>query len=183
LTSNRRDGVVADLLSRRVRLGDPPLWSLDPVDTFIFCCVHFAKEAVYHAEVVRLKDLVLYKLVDLVALLDATDHPIDPPALVSRSTELGLGDQVYHALFHAAQLFRDRVPAALLAALRPADDAYVHEVSDDTGQVYRWTTTVVERFFDIQRLARLAADRVGAPQWGRASTGSGSVAADRSVGS
>jgi len=183
LTSDRRDGVVADLLSRRIRLGDPPLWSLDPTDMFVFCCAHFAKEAMYHGEVVRLKDLVLYKLVDLVALLSAADYPVDTTALASRSIELGLEDQVYYSLFHTAQLFPDRVPAGLLDTLRPADDRYLHEVSDDTGKVYRWTTPVMERFFDIQRLACLTADRVDAPRWGgRRPAGSASSATSRSAG-
>jgi hypothetical protein len=155
LTPNRTDAAVADLLDRRVRLPDPPLWTLEPVDAAVFVAVHFAKEAGYYGEVVRIKDLVLYKLVDLLALLSGTAYPVDPDALARRATELGVPEHVYHALHHADALFPGRVPAGLLAALRPSGLDYLDEVVDDAGTVYRWSVPIVDRFFDTRRLAGL----------------------------
>jgi Uncharacterised nucleotidyltransferase len=156
LTPNRTDAAVADLLDHRVLLPDPPLWTLDPVDATVFVAVHFAKEAGYYGEVVRVKDLVLYKLVDLLALLSGSAHPVDPAALAARAVGLGLAEPVYHALHHADVLFPDRVPAGLLAALRPASLDYLDEVVDDAGTVHRWSVPIADRFFDARRLAKLA---------------------------
>lgn len=155
LTANRTDDVVRELLSRRVTVGEAGMWALDPVDMVVFGCVHFFKEAVYFNEVARLKDLVLYKLVDLVALLDAPDYPVVPDDVVARALAMGVGEQVYHALRHASVLFPGRVPDQLLGALRPASEDYLDEVTDDDGRVYRWTAPIEERFFDGLRFADL----------------------------
>jgi hypothetical protein len=157
LTSNRTDDIVDDLLARRVQVGDPPLWTLDPVDMTVFGCIHLYKEATYLNEAARNKDLVLYKVVDLLALLGNAEHPVDPGLLVSRSREIGVGDQVYYALYHLDQLFPGVVPADVLEALRPDDEAYLHEVLDDDGVRYRWTAPVLERFFDSRRYGSLLA--------------------------
>jgi Uncharacterised nucleotidyltransferase len=155
LTPNRTDAAVGDLLDRRIRLPEPALWTLDPVDATVFVALHFAKEARYYGEVVRVKDLVLYKLVDLLALLSGTAYPVEPVALAARATELGVAEHVYHALYHTDALFPDRVPAGLLAALRPADVDYLDEVVDDDGTVYCWPVPIADRFFDARRLAGL----------------------------
>jgi hypothetical protein len=151
-TSNRTDAVVGDLLRRRVTVGEPPLWTVDPTDMFVFCCVHFAREATHYGEVARLKDLVLYKLVDLLALLDGA---VEPAGIAGRSVEFGATDQAYHALFHLDALFPGRVPPDLLATLRPDAADRVHEVVDGDRRVYRWEAPIVERFFDNRRFTRL----------------------------
>jgi hypothetical protein len=155
LTSNRTDTLVTDLLSRRVALGDPPLWTLDPVDMAVFGCVHFYKEAIYYNEVARLKDLVLYKLVDVLALLEKPDAPVDPDALASRAIDMGVAEQVYFSLFNLNELFPGHIPGGLLATLRPDTVDYLHEVVDDQNHVYRWAAPVAERFFDSQRFLKL----------------------------
>ena len=157
LTSNRTDEIVDDLLARRVRVGEPPLWTLDPVDMTVFGCIHLYKEATYLNEAARNKDLVLYKVVDLLALLGNTDHPVDLELLVSRSREIGVGDQVYYALHYLDQLFPGNVPASVLDSLRPGDEAYLHEVHNDDGVRYRWTAPILERFFDSRRYVSLLA--------------------------
>lgn len=158
MTSNRTDAIVDDLLDRRIAVGDPPLWTLDPVDMTVFGCIHFYKEAAACNEVRRNKDLVLYKLVDLLALLDNTEYPVDPDVLVARAAAMGVTDQVYHALYHLDQLFPGRVPDGLLDRLRPADDTYLDVVIDDDGTRYRWTVPILTRFFDARRHAALVAE-------------------------
>jgi hypothetical protein len=156
MTSNRTDDLVRDLLDRRIQVGEPGMWALHPVDMTIFCCMHFFKEAIAYDEVVRLKDLILYKLVDLLALLGNEDYPVDRDALVARSIAMGVPEQVYYALYYADHLFPGRIPAGLLTALRPASDDYLHQVTDTDGGVCWWESPIAERFFDSQRFAELS---------------------------
>jgi Uncharacterised nucleotidyltransferase len=155
MTTNRTDDLVRDLLDRRIQVGEPTMWTLHPVDMTVFCCIHFYKEAIAYDEVARLKDLVLYKLVDLLALLDNPDYPVDHDALVDRSIAMGVPEQVYYALCHADHLFPGRISAGLLAALRPASEEYLHQVTDTDGGIYRWESPIAERFFDSQRFGKL----------------------------
>jgi hypothetical protein len=55
------------LLDDRVLLDG--LSTVSPTDMLIFTCLHFTREAVHRSEVLALKDLVLYKLVDILALI------------------------------------------------------------------------------------------------------------------
>ncbi|WP_214414765.1 nucleotidyltransferase family protein [Sphaerisporangium fuscum] len=158
LTPNRTDDLVSDLLDRRVPVGDPPLWALHQHDMFILACVHYFKEATHHHEVARLKDLVLYKLIDLLAMLTSHEFPLDIVALVSRIRQIGYERPVYFALSHLAELFPARVPPGLAEELRPASTDYVHEVLDEKGRTYRWTTPLATRFFDALRARDLVMD-------------------------
>jgi hypothetical protein len=138
-----------------VPVGDPPLWALHQEDMFILGCVHYFKEATHYREVLKLKDLVLYKLVDLLAMLGGAAFPLEPAALLARVRGIGHERPVYFALAHLDELFPGRVPAALLEGLRPDSTGYLNEVADEKGRTYRWTAPLAERFFDAHRARSL----------------------------
>ncbi|HET6481775.1 MAG TPA: nucleotidyltransferase family protein, partial [Actinoplanes sp.] len=71
MTGNRTDDAVALLLDDRIEASG--LTALSATDMLIMTAVHFAREAVHRDEVLMLKDLVLNKLVDVLALLRRPD--------------------------------------------------------------------------------------------------------------
>src|SRR6185312_13630177 len=98
----------------------------------------FAREAVHRNEVLALKDLVLYKLVDIIALVG---HP-DISGVPARAERLGFTREVYFGLHHTAAVFPGRVPADLLDRMRPDDLGYLEEVGDGRETVHRWRTSM-----------------------------------------
>ncbi|WP_141725162.1 nucleotidyltransferase domain-containing protein [Micromonospora pallida] len=149
MTGHRSDAAVSALLDSRIEIDG--MTTISATDMLVFTCLHFAREAVHRGEVLALKDLVLYKVVDILALLAAYDMSDVP----DRAAQLGFAREVYFALHHAADLFPGRVPADLLDRLRPDDLAYLDEVNDGHAVVHRWRTPMIQRMFDIHRLREL----------------------------
>ncbi len=152
MTGNRSDAAVAELLDGRTERGG--LSVAAPLDMILFTCVHYAREAAHRNEVLMLKDLVLNKLVDIVALV-AAGYSGDLPA---RAQQLGFAREVYFGLHHADALFPGRIPADLLDRLRPDDLGYLDEVTDGGTVVHRWRTPISERMFDLGRLHELGGE-------------------------
>lgn len=153
LTSNHSDGAVAELLGRRIEVGGRAgrLASLHQDDMFIFLCVHFCREARNRREVEIVKDLLLYKLVDLLALMESSEFPVDLDSMSRRARELGLLPEVYFSLAHLDALFPGRMPAGLLDTLRPESVGYLDDVTDNGRTVHTWRKSILERFFDPRR--------------------------------
>jgi hypothetical protein len=160
LTSNRNDDTVSDLLGRRVEIGTGGdggrLSSLHQEDMFVFVCVHFQREACNRREVEMIKDLVLYKLVDLLALLESEEFPIDLASTCRRAHELGLAPEVYFSLVHLDALFPGRIPAGVLDSVRPESVAYLDQVTHNGAPVHSWQRPIPERFFDPRRQLEFA---------------------------
>ncbi|MFG3012226.1 nucleotidyltransferase family protein [Streptomyces cinerochromogenes] len=152
MTANRSDTAVASLLDGRIELGG--LSVISPIDMLVFSCVHFAKEATHRSEVLVLKDLVLYKLVDILALM--SDQNVDD--LPVRAERLGFSREVYFALHHADVVFPGRIPRSVLDRMRPDDLGYLDEVYDGQGMAHRWRAPMVRRMFNIHRLRELDGD-------------------------
>jgi Uncharacterised nucleotidyltransferase len=160
-TSNDTDDAVADMLSRRISIepiAGSPLWSVSPEDMFVFVCVNFAREARVRTETMELVDLVLYKVVDVLALLNSRSYPVTPERILDRVTELRMANEVYFALHHVAELFPAHTPEALLNALRPESTAYLDAVQDfasPDAPWHSWKSPVTERFFNTRRILEL----------------------------
>jgi hypothetical protein len=122
----------------------------------VFLCVHFQREAAHAGEIERGKDLMLYKLTDLLALLRGTDFPVTVDEVVARAVELGLGDEVYFALSYLDTLYPGTVPAGALAEITPVSPTFLDEVHDDRGAVTTWPVPIAQRFFDARRALHLA---------------------------
>ncbi|MET7641182.1 nucleotidyltransferase family protein [Streptomyces sp. NPDC005438] len=152
MTGNRSDEAVSALLDDRTDLDGLSVVSV--TDMLIFSCLHFAREAGHRGEVLALKDLVLYKLVDVVALL-GLQTSADLP---ERAERLGFAREVYFTLHHCDAVYPGRVPQELLDRLRPHDLDYLDEVSDGREVVHRWRTPMPQRMFDIHRLRELERD-------------------------
>jgi predicted Zn-ribbon and HTH transcriptional regulator len=163
------DDAVRRLLSRR-RLLEPmpgvPLWSLSAEDMFVFVCVHFAREARLRTETEELVDLVLYKVVDLLALLDAG---LDVARVARYTGELGMEREVYFALHHVRELYPEKAPELLIEELRPESTTYVDQVQDFASPAHKcqaawrtWRSPVAKRFFDTRRILEITDDGVSA---------------------
>ncbi|GAB2640169.1 nucleotidyltransferase family protein [Nocardia goodfellowii] len=152
MTGNRSDDAVSALLDDRTELDG--LSVISGPDMLIFTCLHLAREAVHRNEVLALKDLVLYKLVDVLALVADRDLA----GLPERAEQLGFARELYFGLHYTDEVFPGRVPAELLDRLRPDDLDYLHEVNDRGAVIHRWRGPVKARMFDIHRLRELDGD-------------------------
>ncbi|MFI6776097.1 nucleotidyltransferase family protein [Nocardia sp. NPDC050412] len=152
MTGNRSDSAVSALLDARTKLNG--LSVISATDMLIFTCLHFAREASYRNEVLALKDLVLYKLVDVLVLIG--NHDFDD--LPARAERLGFSREVYFGLHYTDAVFPGRVPAGLLDRLRPDNIGYLHEVRDGKAVIHQWRGPVVARMFDIHRLRQFDGD-------------------------
>jgi hypothetical protein len=159
LTSNNTDDAVDSILSRRIRVTDDAgrlIWTPHQEDMFAFVGVHYEREASHISEVYRTRDLMLYKLVDLLALMESSVVPLDLDGAVRRARELGLDRELYFSLQHLDTVYPGRVPEEALADLRPDATDYVDQVRDNTGPLHTWKAPLLERFFDARRQLELA---------------------------
>jgi hypothetical protein len=159
LTSNRNDDTVRDLLARRICVkGNESghLWALNQHDMFVFLCVHFQREACNRREVEELIDYMLYKLVDLLVLMDNTEFPIDLSEVARRAREQGFEREVFFALAYLHTLYPDRLGDETLRAVQPEGSTeFLHELTYNGEPFHRWRDPITERFFNPRRVAEL----------------------------
>ncbi|GGM89372.1 hypothetical protein GCM10011609_27780 [Lentzea pudingi] len=158
LTNNNTDDIVDELLSRRIEiegLDGSPLWTLHQDDMFAFVSVHYEREATHISEVDTTKDLLLYKLIDLLGMLSNPALPIDLTAVVKRAREVNMARELCFALHHLDVMFPGRVPQDVLDALAP-DASDIDEVRDHKGPVHTWRSSLRERFFNTRRQLEIA---------------------------
>lgn len=164
-TPSDSDDAVRQMLSRRIAMEPAPgcpMWSVSAEDMLIFVSVNFAQEARLRTETEELVDLVLYKVVDVLALLNSSNYPLNTEVLLSRVAEFGVAREVYFALHHVAALFPVHAPLALLEELRPDSLDYIDEVQDFASPQHApqapwhsWKSPIIDRFFDTRRLLEL----------------------------
>ncbi|MGN7471969.1 nucleotidyltransferase family protein [Brevibacillus sp. SAFN-007a] len=158
MTKNRTDKLVQQMLNRRTQRvvgGKWPISTLQVEDLLLFTCIHFYKDAIYRNGVERYKDLVLYKAIDIHSFFVNRNIQIDFDTFIKLVNENSLIKEVYFALHYVNELFPDTVPQNLLAALHPGSLDYLSEVLYD-GQVWhKWTSPVVERFFNFNRIEEM----------------------------
>jgi len=160
MTSNRNDENVRTLIGRRVAVpgtADRAMWALDREDMFVFLCVHYQREASSRREAEQLRDMMLYKLMDLLALLGDRGRPLDVDLVARRAMESGFEREVFFALAHLEELYPGRVPAGLSDQVRPSGSVeFVHQITHNGAPVFTWKGPVADRFFVPQRLSELA---------------------------
>lgn len=160
MTGNRSDEAVRELLTRRVAIAgnaNGDMWALEREDMFVFLCVHYQREASNRREVEELRDLLLYKITDLLALLSDRAQPLDLDRLTQRVKASGFEREVFYALAHLDELYPGRLPAGLLERSRPTGSVdFVHQISHNGQPVHTWSGSVAERFFSPQRVSELA---------------------------
>jgi len=161
LTSNHNDDLVRDLLSRRIEIvlrEDWRLWTLSQEDMFIFVCIHFQREACNRREAESLKDLLLCKIIDIMALLESAEYPIDLGSMVERARALGFAEETYFALSYLDGLYPGRVPGEVLAALRPDSVEYLDQLTFNAEPFHTWAEPMTTRFFNPLRLLELGGE-------------------------
>lgn len=153
LTNRPSDELVDRLLERRIPLEVPGgrLWSLHQEDLFLFLCIHFQREACNQREAEEGIDLLLYKIVDLLALLEGGKYPVDLAAVVEQAETFGFTREVYFAFAYLDALYPGRIPANIMDRLRPDSLSYLDEVRNNEKLVHTWKRPIVERFFDPLR--------------------------------
>ncbi|MBJ8030419.1 nucleotidyltransferase family protein [Bacillus cereus group sp. N21] len=158
MSRNRTEDIVKEMLNRRVKVlvnGKFPMWALQEEDMLFFVCMHFYKEAIYRSEVQIMKDLVLYKMVDIYGLFVNKRFCFNIDTFIGRIKKYGFEKEIYFALHYVNEVFPDIIPQKLLEALRPESIDYLSEVLDSSNAVHKWEDPIVKRFFNMDRVAEL----------------------------
>lgn len=164
-TNRKTDDIVNQLLERRIMapLRDTELPSLSWEDVLMFLCIHFCKEAVDYKEVLKNKDMALYKLVDIYQLISRGNVSIDWNTFLEKVREYNMEQEVYYALHYTETVYPHTVPAHVLDQVRGTDSSYLHQILDNDRVVYTWQDSIFERIFDTNRTAMLDRQLTGNP--------------------
>ncbi|QMU71817.1 nucleotidyltransferase family protein [Streptacidiphilus sp. P02-A3a] len=158
MTGNRNNEAVFELLARRVDVEATDgnrLWALSREDMFVFLCVHFQREGVNRREVECLKDLLLYKVADILAMMGDPDNQLDFAVVAERARGLGFEPEVFYTLTYVEALYPQRMPDGLVDIFRPTATEFLHQVTQNGEVIHTWTAPIAERFFDPRRSAEL----------------------------
>ncbi|MCP1311576.1 nucleotidyltransferase domain-containing protein [Paenibacillus tyrfis] len=156
-TNRKTDEIVSQLLEQRIMapIRDTELPSLSWEDMLIFLCIHFCKEAVDYKEVLKNKDMALYKLVDIYQLITRGKVSIDWDVFLEKVREYNMERETYYTLHYTEIVYPDTIPAHVLDRIRGADLSYLHQILDKDKIVYTWKDSIIERIFDANRTAIL----------------------------
>ncbi|OPH48002.1 hypothetical protein BC351_39120 [Paenibacillus ferrarius] len=156
MTSNRTDVAVDEFLSRRILIEtkEGAFHSLSWEDHFLFLCVHFYKEASTDYALKLYNDLSLYKLCDLIYLLNSTHIELIKHKIMNRAKEYGLEKAVFYAMHYLQEAFNVTVDPLLYGELQPPDIEYIHQLYryNSTEVVMRWNEPIRERIFNLNRV-------------------------------
>ncbi|MGD6974628.1 nucleotidyltransferase family protein [Bacillus altitudinis] len=152
MTGNRTDSIVKEMLSRRIQtsVDQHDVWSLKEEDMLLFLCIHFYKEAIYLNEVESMKDLLLYKLLDIYGMFMKEDL-LDVDLFVRQTKAYGFEKMVYFAFHYVNEVFPQTIPELVMDALQPESLTYLSEVLDANDVVHTWNQPIRKRFFHINR--------------------------------
>ncbi|MGE6631475.1 nucleotidyltransferase family protein [Bacillus sp. NPDC077027] len=153
MSGNRTHEIVRDMLERRIQTtiaNHYPVWTLKEEDMLLFLCIHFYKEAIYLSEVKAMKDLLLYKLLDIYGLF-LKENMLDVTLFVKRTKDYGFEKMVYFAFHYVNEVFPNTISADVMDELRPVSLTYLSEVFDTSEVVHTWDQPIVKRFFHINR--------------------------------
>lgn len=158
MSSNRTDHLVYKMLSERIetKVGNGTIYSLCWEDLLVFISIHYFKEATTENDVMKYKDLLLYKLSDIAHTIE--NLPINWDKFIIRVLEMKSERAVYYALYHCQEIYRMNIPPHILKALKVEDLDYLDYVYayDSNRIVHIWQDTLSERIFDMNRPKRIA---------------------------
>ncbi len=137
---------TVDLFERSVALtvGGVAARTLSEIDHLLDLCLHLYKEAttLYYLE--SGKGLRLRQLVDVATL--TSGWPAERwDELVRRAQHYAADAEIYYTLYFTALTCPTAVPARILAALKPTDDAYLDQYGNFDGQAAAWKRPFFER--------------------------------------
>ncbi|KOG08199.1 hypothetical protein ADK35_42010 [Streptomyces viridochromogenes] len=126
-------------------------FALSPADELLDLCQHLYKEADASFYISAGRDIALSKFIDVASAVALADQDT-LTTFVERAKHYDIVRNVYYAISHTAEFYRDVVPAWLVEQLRPEGDlSYLDEHGHLEGNVRSWQSGFVERAFGSDR--------------------------------
>ena len=122
---------------------------LSAEDFLIDLCAHLYKESTTLAYIEQGADLQLSKFLDIAEYCQRS--AFDADVFLATVSRHGLAEPVYFSLRLTSKVYPGAIPAALLAALRPADETFLDVYGQSEGQPHRWQADFLTRLFDPRR--------------------------------
>ncbi|MED0823851.1 MULTISPECIES: nucleotidyltransferase family protein [Bacillus cereus group] len=162
MTNVRTDSIVEEILARRkkVKINDSILYTTDWEDLLIFTSIHFYKEAAILSEVLKYKDLLLYKICDLYYILTSPSIKINWKEFVNRTKSYGFTEAIYYALYYVESIFGNIVPHEFLEQLKPSSLNYLQQVYKGTELKFEWNDEILDRVFKMNRPSQLCKENI-----------------------
>ncbi|PKG89697.1 hypothetical protein CXF91_05800 (plasmid) [Planococcus sp. Urea-3u-39] len=153
MTNNRTDSLVEEILARRkkVKVNGFELYTTDWEDLLFFTSIHFYKEASLLSEVLKYKDLLLYKISDLHHIINSSKININWHKFIERVLKNNFKEAIYFALYYVESVYENTVPQDVLKKLKPKNTKYLNQVFEGESLVYEWTDDISERVFKMNR--------------------------------
>jgi hypothetical protein len=140
--------------------GGRAFFSLDAIHFIMHLCCHLYKEATTFDWVATMRDLKLYKFVDILVFLDAFGSDRFFSALTKEINELQLNRECYYTFENSAIIFprmRDMPGfSSMLSDIRPSKlEFMVQVVNPKSNEVYYHQKSFEDWFFCEDRVAQL----------------------------
>ncbi|MCU5106013.1 nucleotidyltransferase family protein [Bacillus cereus] len=158
MSKNRNVKIVEDILESKISLpyDNSTFYSMNWSYVLLFLSIHFYKEAVSFRDLNVYKDLLLYKINDLVWTIESKS--INWRYFLSLVQQLNFEKEVYFTFYYTNSIFSDVIPDEVLNSIKPVDTNYLNHVYyyDSNEIAVRWNNEIHERFFDMNRPSKIS---------------------------
>lgn len=143
-----------DLIERAVpvKINNTDGYMLDYVDNIIQLSCHLYKEACMMVWITDLRDLKLYKFVDLFMYIRKFADKIDWNLLISRVKGYNLEKIIFYNFYYIELMFGEIIPSFVKESLQPEDLSYLDEYAIENKEPSRWEHDFFTRLFDVNRV-------------------------------
>ncbi|WP_336783253.1 nucleotidyltransferase family protein [Paenibacillus illinoisensis] len=152
-TNNRSDDIVKRLLkdSIVIKYNNQKLQSLMVEELLIFLCIHFFSEATQIQDILKYKDLSLYKIADISYLVYNND--INWDKFTSLVKAYGVMKEVFFSFQVVNSVHNDVIPDEVLGKIIYSDSEILNYVFDYNSDniLHKWDNEILERVFDFNR--------------------------------
>ncbi|MFZ5989707.1 MAG: nucleotidyltransferase domain-containing protein [Bacillota bacterium] len=151
---------TAGLLERAVEadLDGGKIYTLNYEDFLIQLAFHLYKEAVNLLWISDLRDLKIYKFVDVAIFVEKFTDQIDWDKLVKFSIDNDCSKIPYYTFYYVNLMYGDVIPQAVMKALEPDNKDYLDEYGIDGEKPSKWKFDFFTRLFETSRVLELSDD-------------------------
>ncbi len=149
---NMIDKQVFDIGTKKYNGKTYSVNALMPETNLAFLCVHFYREATNTIWTETKRDLLLYKIVDIMNFIRMYSHDIDTEKWLIMIASLNLEKKCYYTFYVLSQFYCDTYIEKIKARLKPDDEEFLNIIYDnkDKGTKLR-TCSIYDAMFDCIR--------------------------------
>lgn len=126
--------------------------ALVPETNLAFLCVHFFREATNTIWTDTKRDLLLYKIVDIMNFIRVYSSEIDAEKWLQIIASLNLEKKCYYTFYVVSQFYHDNFVESVKDRLKPADEDFLNMIYDSKEKEIRQrTSSIYDAAFDCIR--------------------------------